>query len=213
MRTIVHTTLLLLFSLCAMAQDQTTLDEEEWERLTEDVDYVEQQREISGFKWPKLGLGIDSTVVQYIFFGLILAVLIYVLIKYVMALQNAGAKDDDDVGIAVENLEEAEADPMKADLEGLIQKLIGHADYRGATRAYFLLVLQRLHRQKLIDWQKPKTNFDYVREVRTQPFHGDFVALTGVFEEVWYGEHPLSAQRFDQSEQQFKRLIAQLRHE
>ncbi len=119
----------------------------------------------------------------------------------------------DDPGISVNNLAEAEANPMKADLKSLISKLVAESDYRGATRAYFLLVLQRLHRKNLIVWAKPKTNFDYVHEVRKQPFYNDFNRLTSVFEHVWYGEHQVDANRFSDHEKRFQQLLAKLPNE
>ena len=102
---------------------------------------------------------------------------------------------------------------MKADLNSLISKLVANGDYRGATRAYFLLVLQRMHRKNLIQWAKPKTNFDYVDEVRKQPFYNDFDGLTTVFEHIWYGEHQLDAVRFSDHEKRFKQLLAKLPNE
>ena len=193
--------------------DDPTLDESEWRKLTEDVDYTEQKRDAPSVNWPNLGLNIDSEVIKYVFFTIIVGVLIYVLIKYVIALQSAGVKEDDDPGIEVSNLAEAEANPMKADLKKLIDKLVEEQDFRGAVRAYFLLILQRMHKKRLIVWSKPKTNFDYVREVRKQAFHSDFVDLTTVFEHVWYGEHHVDRARFLANEERFKQLLAKLPNE
>ena len=203
----------LFISVLAFAKQESTLDESEWKKLTDDVDYVEQNREAPQFNWPNFGFDINPQVVQYIFFTIIIGVLLYVLIKYVIALQAAGVSQNDDTDIEVQNLKEAEANPMQADLKSLIAKLVAQGDYRGATRAYFLLVLQRMHRKKLIAWSKPKTNFDYVHEVQHQPFCNEFTGLTNVFEHVWYGEHAIDRAHFADNEKKFQQLLAKLPNE
>lgn len=202
----------MLFGTLAMAKEKPALDEAEWKRLTEDVNYVEEEIEESSFNMPKIGL--DPTIVKYTFFAIIIGVLIYVLVKYIMALQSAGVADANDTRIIeVKDLKEAEENPMQADLQKLITKLIAANDFRGAVRAHFLLVLQRLHKANFIEWEKPKTNFDYVFEVRKHNFHQDFIRLTRTFEYVWYGEQPVDATHFAENKNQVEHLLAQLPHE
>jgi hypothetical protein len=137
-------------------------------------------------------------------------VLIYFLVRYLLTLQgNAAARED--IQVEVKTLREAEENPLTANLNALITKLIAEGDYRGAVRAYFLLVLQTLHRNKRIEWKKPKTNFDYVREVSGEPFQAEFSKLTYYFELVWYGQQGVEKSDFIRLEPEFTQLLKALK--
>ena len=212
MRKVVYFIIFFLAIWGTHAKENTTLDREKWQDLTEDVDYIEESRD-AGISWPNVNFNIDSKLVKYILFLLIIGLLVYVLVRYIISLQQAGRMNNDQVRVQVANLNEAEENPMQADLEWLIEKLLREEDFRGATRAYFLLVLQRLNNSGRIEWKKPKTNFDYVHEVEKEPFFADFKRVTFLFEEVWYGQKVQNAERFAQTSDSFQHLLKQLRHE
>ncbi len=199
---------LLLMVQLVPAQKTTNqpLDEEVWQELAEDMDYTEEKTEKTDLDINAPKLNFDWSFFKYVFFFVVLGVLVYFLVKYLLGLQgNAAVKEA--IQIEVNTLQEAEENPMQANLTQLIDKLISEGNYREATRAYFLLVLQRMYHNKLIEWKKPKTNFDYVREVADKPFEKRFSHLTTYFELIWYGKQPVAQADFQRIEPQFKKLL------
>ena len=87
--------------MLVFAETEPVLDEAEWKKLTEDVDYIEQNRETAQFNWPNFGFDINQQIVQYVFFTIIIGVLVYVLVKYIIALQAAGVKKEDEVTVSL----------------------------------------------------------------------------------------------------------------
>ncbi len=214
--------LILLFAFAVLVQPifatspaktDGPLDEGQWEELTEDLDYSEKEREKKDTNWPNLpNFNLNGQLIKYVFFTLVLGVLIYFLLRYILTLQgNAAARED--MQVEVKTLREAEENPLTANLTALIAKLVAEGDYRGAVRAYFLLVLQTMHRNKRIEWKKPKTNFDYVREVANQPFQPEFSKLTYYFELVWYGRQGVLKSDFNRLEPEFILLLKALKND
>jgi hypothetical protein len=204
---------LMLFPASAEppAKNNGPLSEERWEELSEDLDYQEKERKKKDSNWPNWpNFSLDGQIIKYVFFFIVLGVLIYFLVRYLLTLQgNAAARED--IQVEVKTLREAEENPLTANLNALITKLIAEGDYRGAVRAYFLLVLQTLHRNKRIEWKKPKTNFDYVREVSGEPFQAEFSKLTYYFELVWYGQQGVEKSDFIRLEPEFTQLLKALK--
>lgn len=210
--------LLLLFSLVlavGFAEKHESangpLHQDRWEELAEDLDYEEDERKPKDRNVPKFKLfNFDSQILKYGFFAIVLGILVYILIRYLLTLQgNAAVRED--LQVEVKTLREAEENPLIVNLSALITKLVAEGDYRGAVRAYFLLVLQTLHRHKRIEWKKPKTNFDYVREVATEPYFAAFSKLAYYFELVWYGQQDVEKSDFARLEPEFTQLLKALK--
>lgn len=209
-RVLVVRRLFLLFA-CAIATlafgQNAPFDENKWADLTEGKSYTEKaDKARNDVDLPKFDLGLNAEVVKYAVFFIVFALLVYFLVRYLLTLQSNAAAPEE-MKIDVRNLQEAEENPMHADLVKLIAKLVEESKFREATRAYFLLILQRLYHNNYIDWQKPKTNFDYVREVNQYAFHASFNTLTAFFEMTWYGDKTLEKADFMLMEPQFKNLV------
>jgi hypothetical protein len=200
--------ILLACSLCLVAfGENEPLDAEKWAELTEGKSYAEKAREPrSNGSLPHFDFGINGEAIKYAIFIFVFALLIYFLVRYLLSLQSNAAQEEE-MPVEVNSLKEAEENPMQADLEKLIAKLTAESKYREATRGYFLLVLQRLYRNRYIDWQKPKTNFDYVKEVHEHTFYPAFNNLTAYFEMIWYGDNNVEEADFIAIENEFKHLV------
>lgn len=92
-----------------------------------------------------------------------------------------------------------------------LQDAIEQSNYRLAVRIYYLMIIKELSAQQLIHWQKEKTNFDYVSELRNTGSYSGFREATLLFEQVWYGELNVSKPRFDELSILFKKLLATLK--
>jgi hypothetical protein len=62
----------------------------------------------------------------------------------------------------------------------------------------------------LIQWQKDKTNREYLRELNGQPQFEPFKKATRTFEKVWYGTLTLDYQQFKNYQDQFTEVAEQL---
>ncbi len=181
-------------------------DEKAWAEATKDMTFVEKRAEPSNFGFPNWNVDFNGQIFQYLVFGTIFGFLIYFLVRYLRSLQSNAASEAS-LKIEVNSLQEAEENPMQADLGKLIAKLVAEQKFREATRAYFLLILQRLYSQNRINYQKQKTNFDYVGEVKNEDFYAAFASLTTFFERIWYGSSTLAQHDFYRIEPAFKALL------
>lgn len=185
--------------------------EEKWSSEAEKYDYNEETKKRkarsgggSRFKFENL-----SAVVRIILFTLFFGLIIFFLVKYLHNLQKRMAPDDK-TEISVENLQEAEENLIRANIRQLLDKLIAEQKYREAIRAYFLLALQQMHKEGHINWQKHKTNFDYVSETSPKNWHSHFIELTNYFEWVWYGKQEVAVSQFMQMGAQFQQLLSHI---
>lgn len=107
-------------------------------------------------------------------------------------------KKDEEVEIAGLELLDTE-DIESVDLDALLDAALGDRRYRDAARYQYLRALQTLTEQGLIDWDKHKTNRDYLAEVRRADrpgLSGPFADITRLFEWIWYGEFSVDEHRF-----------------
>ena len=107
-------------------------------------------------------------------------------------------KRDEEVVIAGLELLDTE-DIESVDLDALLEAALHGRRFRDAARYQYLRALQALTEQGLIDWDKHKTNRDYLAEVRRADrpnLNAPFADITRLFEWIWYGEFPVDEQRF-----------------
>lgn len=70
------------------------------------------------------------------------------------------------------------------------ERLLEKGEIRQAYRSLYLSLLSGLHGQGRIIFARNRTNWHYVRQFRGESGErGEFSAMTGLFDEVWYGLH------------------------
>lgn len=92
----------------------------------------------------------------------------------------------------------------------LIEKAIFAQDYRLAIRLYYLKTLRQLSLKRVIEWEKRKTNYDYLQELSFSSLKHDFEQLTQVYERTWYGNQQLGKYEFQQIQPQFDYLVSKI---
>lgn len=97
----------------------------------------------------------------------------------------------------------------ETDLERFLREALEASDHRSAIRVCYLMVIKSLSENELIKWQRDKTNYDYVREVRRRSFYRRFRDITHVFEVIWYGEAPINERIYHQLRPSFDRFISE----
>jgi len=77
-----------------------------------------------------------------------------------------------------------------------IDKAIGTGNYRFAVRLMFLRVLKNLSDKKVIQYKQDRTNFDYLMQLHSTKYYGDFFRLTRNYEYSWYGQFTIEPENF-----------------
>ena len=101
-------------------------------------------------------------------------------------------------------------DLHETDFDALIDEAVAARHYRRAVRLLYLKTLKALATRHLIDWQRDKTNHEYLDELPTPALRRPFAALTTLFEYVWYGDFPVDEAVFGRVQGSFARFDEQL---
>lgn len=102
---------------------------------------------------------------------------------------------------ALENI--STEDFKTTNFERLIAEAIEQQEFRLAIRLYYLFLLQRLQEQSKIVWAPEKTNADYNYELKEEQERHEFAYLSYLYNNIWYGEHELTAADFVKAKQAF----------
>jgi hypothetical protein len=145
----------------------------------------------------------DSQLLKIIVYTLAVGLIVFIL--YAL-LKNIGLKASGKIeGSASPDASGPVEDIRELEIDRLLREAVSAGDYRLAIRIYFLGLLKKLDENGSIIWKKNKTNFEYLTELyqRTNYFH-EVKNLTMAYEKVWYGDHALSAQSYQQIIASFK---------
>lgn len=222
--------LLFLTPLFAKAQDagegsdylstpveRHDFDEKKWNSLKKGLDYTkppdkEQKKQAEKVKKNKTNwvAGLPA-VVKYLLLFVVLAIAVALLVHFAGGRKLFGPHNQKIKTSYQINLEKVEANPVKADLDALIQQTVAARDYRLAVRLYYLAILKELSLKKHIRWKQEKTNGEYLRELDGSPLFIPVQQATLAFERVWYGKVDLNLQDFLLLENQLMATIAEVK--
>lgn len=96
------------------------------------------------------------------------------------------------------------------DIQSLIDEALAHGNYRLAVRYYYLLALQKLSGNELIDWQAQKTNHEYIFEIEDPKLRRQFRRVTDLYDYIWYGNFTVDASAFAKAQTAFNTLNSNL---
>ena len=152
--------------------------------------------------------GSASTVAQFIFWGILIVLIVGVIALIIWAIMNR-EKTNADPGLqstdkAVTDEQRLEAlpvqlDPAYKDLLDRARQCYTDGDYNQAIIYLFSYELIQLDRRQFIRLTRGKTNRQYLREVSRHDRIRDYLSVTiRAFEDVFFGNHDLSRNRFQQ---------------
>ena len=184
------------------------IDKADWKEATEGVSYYEEREkpvetEIEPQAPAPAPMG-GGSVLQIIAFTVIIALLVFILLKLFGKGIFVNRKNEPVVVNITNDLDER---PMETDLERYLREALEKGDYRVAIRIYYLMVLKALHDSGRIEWKKEKTNRDYLAELYQHPDFHRLNNSTLIFEYVWYGEKKVNAGQFEVLKPGFTDLI------
>ena len=82
--------------------------------------------------------------------------------------------------------------------------------YREAIRLYHLWCLDVLNSQKIIQYHSDKTNLDYLYDIKEKKLFEAFRYLTYIYDNIWFGAHPLDDYTFSQAKIPYDLFIQKL---
>ncbi|GAB3321905.1 hypothetical protein GCM10027299_17000 [Larkinella ripae] len=157
--------------------------------------------------WQKVGLFFRSNSYQnfwqYVFLAVAAGVAIWLLVK-AEVLGFIFSKKAQSVALPYETLTE---NIHEINFDQQIDAAIEQRNYRLAVRLLYLQTLKHLSNRSLIDWRPNKTNRSYVYELAQSPLKPEFESLTTQFEYIWYGDFPITEERFKPLQESFLRFI------
>lgn len=190
----------------------------EWEKATDGLDYSkdvpkppkepkksEPNEPARDFDWTGWTQGM-GTIVQVLAVLFALCMLGYGIYWMLQTPRNRSIAHDG-TEITLANLDEY---IHETDLQRFLREALAAANWPLAVRLYFLQTIKSLSERSAIDWSREKTNRDYLKEMRQHPLSAQFRDVTRQYEQVWYGNQPISAEEFARLEPEFKALLEEI---
>lgn len=81
-------------------------------------------------------------------------------------------------------------------------------DYREACRALYMAALQRLNDINLIRQQSSRTDGEYLSLLQSLPRSQAYALLVQTHEQLYFGDRPVTAERYQQCQQAFQEISA-----
>lgn len=221
-------TLLFLAILSyASAQNGEGFSEKKWEKLTEGIDYTQEKKKPepieerdrtdrdhdndSGSSSRSSG---GSPVFQGIQgMGMVFVIIAGVVILGLIIFIIANSKSNPTLAaqnVEIEKIENIEESIHEVNLDDLFGRFVAGGDYNLALRMSFLMIIKTLSEQKLIRWEKQKTNWEYHGELSDYDLKYGFGSMINVFERMWYGEQVITEPEFHQIESEFNQFKSRL---
>lgn len=214
------TCFLFLLILChfTKAQHDSTmqLTKQQWQEISEGVDYNETYNEMerkdpkkSGKTNYSMNPGFDLGNFKYLIYFVILGLVVYLIVKVVIhSKKNTTVKEQT---ISIDAIEQIEEKLHEVNLEDLLKEALEAKNYRIALRLNFLIIIKLLSQKGEIQWAKEKTNWEYYSELRDKLIADQFKEIIQSFETFWYGEHPLTELEYHFTEPTYQALQKRLR--
>jgi len=153
---------------------------------------------------PKKVKPVDNSFLKLLFELIIWigAIGIFAFLVYKLFLSNSSLFARNRRNVNGEKIKVDDENPE--DPASLVDMAVSEGNYRLAVRYLYLQTLINLAEKKYLRTGTEKTNYQYVNEIRNQPFANDFASLTLKYEYVWYGEYPLDNEVYEQIQTGFK---------
>lgn len=191
-------------------------DRQKWKEIVGKTVYTDKQvfqkpeNDDKGMDTHPIDLPWAAAILQPLFYVLIIgiiALLIYFVVRNASSLTYRLKKEalsPEDITKPIENIDQL-------DVNRLLQDALAAGNLKLAVRLYYLALLKALHEGGIIDWKKDKTNRDYLAELFSRNYQYDEIQhLTRAYEEVWYGDHAITRELFDNISVRFERVREQI---
>jgi hypothetical protein len=191
-------------------------DDKKWKAIIGSTSYEEkkvdkpkQKPKQSKEETSSSPITLEGPALKIIFYSLVIAIILlllfFILKNTALDLKLRRTQEQtNDLDKPVENIEEI--DPL-----ALLEKAKAEGNFRLAIRLYYLTILKNLNANGVIVWKKDKTNKEYLFELFLRNYYADEMKrITLSYEQVWYGEHILTAESFQKLLNHFEAMYQKL---
>lgn len=147
-----------------------------------------------------INLGPLFQIIIVILFIVFIVLLLYALLKGA----NLRNKPSEIQSAEDLDLNAIDKDLNRSDLEKWLAEALAERNYQLAVRIYFLIALKGLEQMRLIRWEKEKTNWDYIQELKDHHLQKPFTDLVYEYDRLWYGEKNYGDEVMQQKMEDFK---------
>jgi len=126
-----------------------------------------------------------------------ISILVYIVYLFFVNKEVKLNKQYKKVYSETEELIENEDDIHQNKFDILIKNYENANEFRMAFRYQYLWIIQLLSNKKVIQWQKKKTNSDYLAELEGTSHEFIFKDLSYIFDYVWYGEFEITKEQYE----------------
>ncbi len=109
-----------------------------------------------------------------------------------------------DKEIDTPNFEFSNTDDQSIDFDEAIRLQMEQQQYRAAIRLLYLKVINILRIKEYIHFSKEKTNIDYLGDLTSEDLKSRFIAITSIYNHVWYGDVEIAKDQFLRFEKSFQ---------
>jgi hypothetical protein len=142
----------------------------------------------------------------------ILSIIGYAVVRIILneqrRLKNKKPKQEEEETDTEQILPE---DLLQNNWESLLQEASSKGNTRLVVRYSYMYLLQLLQRNQFINYRAAKTNYDYYFEIKQPELKQDFRQLSRQYEWVWYGNYPLSQEKYEQFLNTFQQSLKTLK--
>ncbi|MEP2281489.1 hypothetical protein [Maribacter sp.] len=147
-------------------------------------------------------------LIEYFIYFLLIILVVYLVVKLLInenfnSLFQKKAKAVSDINLTEEHIE-------GIDINQLLNTAIEQKDYRLAIRYQFLLTLQKLSKEDIIEWHFDKTNSDYFAEIEQPEIKKGFKKIAYLYDYIWYGEQAIDNIKYTKSVLDFESINKQI---
>ncbi|MEP2240482.1 MAG: hypothetical protein ABJI22_19095 [Maribacter sp.] len=147
-------------------------------------------------------------LIEYFIYFLLIILVVYLVVKLLInenfnSLFQKKAKAVSDINLTEEHIE-------GIDINELLNTAIEQKDYRLAIRYQFLLTLQKLSKEDIIEWHFDKTNSDYFAEIEQPEIKRGFKKIAYLYDYIWYGEQAIDDIKYTKSVLDFESINKQI---
>ena len=196
-----------------------TITDEQWQQLSNEKDFA-YRNEIENARPKQRQLPIERFFMKIIeFFSspagkVIIWSLFFLLLGYAVyrifiseKTMLWGKREKKNTGQAENHIDE---DILDTDWEKLLQQATRTGEPRNAIRYSYMLLLQLLQRNQLIQYRSDKTNYQYLADLTNTPYKQAFRQLSRQYEYAWYGNFPVARTAYEDYMQVFNDLKKQI---
>lgn len=108
------------------------------------------------------------------------------------------------------NFNELTDDLSTINFDKMITESEKNNDLRSAIRWHYLRTLFLLEKNNYLTFEPSKTNIDYKNDLKKTPFQNDFVALSRIYEYVWYGKFEIDQIKYQEFNKEFAQFDVQI---